>query len=107
MHGLSTHGVIGSSASLAGMQSPSVILGALPEHDGHATPAGQPGHDGGHAGMVMLCLAILVATIVAAWMVGFLRVQPRFMVRRLERRIGPRPASTHPPPLARFTVMRC
>jgi hypothetical protein len=107
MHGLSTHGVMGSSASLAAVEGAAVMQGAMPGHDGHATPAGHPGQDGGHAGVAMLCLAILVATIVAAWIVGFLRRRPSFTVRRLEHRFGPRPATTHPPPRARFTVMRC
>lgn len=111
MHGLSTHGVMGSTeASLAALgHGTGVNHDAMPtDHGDHgAMPAGHPAPDGGHAEMVMLCLAILVATAVAAWMVGFLRRRPSFVVRRLGHRFLPRPVSTHPPPLARFSVMRC
>jgi hypothetical protein len=110
MHGLSTHGVMGSGASLAAVSDAAgamdrVMPGGHGDHG--AKPAGHPAPDRGHVDMVMLCLAILVATIVAAWMVGFLRRRPIFTVRRLASRPLPRPGTTHPPPLARFAVMRC
>lgn len=90
------HGAGVSHASMAGDHG-----------DDGSMPTGHPSPDGGHAGMVMLCLAILVAAIAVAWMFGFLRHRPSFTVRRLEHRFLPRPGTTHPPPLAHFTVMRC
>lgn len=108
MHGLSTHGVMGApQASLAAIDhSAGVIHGAMPA-DHNAMPAGHPSPGGGHAGMIMLCLAFLVAVVAVAWMVGFLRRRPISTVQRLARRALPRPGTTHPPPLARFSVMRC
>ena len=98
MHGLSNHGVMGT---------PVASLAAMDHGDHGAMPAGHPAPDGGHTGMAMLCLAILLTTIVVAWMVRFLRRRPIFTLGRLEHRFPPRPGTTHPPPLARFSVMRC
>ena len=111
MHGLSTHGVMGSvETSLAAIDHGAAVLhDAMPgDHGDHgAMPTGHPAPDGGHAGMVVMCLAILVATIIAVWLVGFLRRCPIFTVRRMEHRFLLRPGTTHPPPLVRLSVMRC
>jgi hypothetical protein len=109
MHGLGTHGVMGTADAMAAMDhGGGASHASAGDHgDDGAMPTGHPSPDGGHAGMVMMCLAILVATIVVAWMFGFLRRRPSFTVRRLKRRFLPRPGTTHPPPLARLSVMRC
>lgn len=101
MHGLSTHGV-GQSGD-----SPLVAMDHGAGSDQGATPLGHSTPDGDHGGLVTLCLAILIAAVVMAWLDRFLRRRPVLTVPL--RRVGfrRRPGTTHPPPLAHFSVMRC
>lgn len=99
MHGLSTHGVTGSVG--APLASTDHTAGA--SHD--AMPAGHPAPDGDHAGMAMLCLAILVTAIFMAWITGF-RAQRLIFTAKRPRHL-PRSGTPHPPPVAHFSVMRC
>ena len=101
MHGLSTHG-IGPTGDAP--------LAAVDHGQGAVHDAMSPSHpmpDGDHTGMAMLCLAILVAAIVVAWLDRFLRRRPLLTVPQLRVGFLPRPGTTHPPPLAHFSVMRC
>lgn len=101
MHGLSTHGV-GPTGD-----APLVAMEHSPGANHEAMPVGHPMPDGGHAGMVMLCLAILIAAIVVTWLDRFLRRRPLQTVPLLRVGFLPRPGTTHPPPLAHFSVVRC
>ena len=101
MHGLSTHGV-GQPGDIPLL---TVDHGAGASHD--EMPPSQPMPDGHHTGMAMLCLGILIAAIVVAWLDRFLRRRPILTVPLLRVGFLPRPGTTHPPPLAHFSVMRC
>lgn len=106
MHGLSTHGVMGSPDSPIAVIDHAADAHAMPASHG-AAPTSHPAPDGGHAETVMLCLAILAAAIILSWLAGFLHPRRAFTAEQLTHTFPPRPSTTHPPPLPRFVVMRC
>jgi len=106
MHGLSTHGVAGAlNAPLVAVDHGVAHVAMSPSHG--AMPAGHPFPGHGHTGTAMLCLAFLIAAIFVALLTWHRRRRPILVVERVAHRWPPRPGTTHPPPLAHLSLMRC
>lgn len=119
MHALSLHGAnTGSTASPAADYGTHTASHVSPDVDhgiDHATSDDGVGDHGGHSGhgsgaMLMICLAVLAATLSLLWPalargvghIQFLRLTPTRIAPLRSLRLG-----TGPPPVWQFSVIRC